>query len=87
MAWCDLYNYYHSFYSVEGQFEWTDTKKVNYTNWDEGEPNDFGTGEDCTIMESKKIRTQLKDKEWTWIDFPCDLSTNGYFDNIALCEK
>ncbi|XP_071507011.1 macrophage mannose receptor 1-like [Diadema antillarum] len=35
--------------SVESGFEWSDQTAVDYTNWNNGEPNNDGnTGEDCT---------------------------------------
>ncbi|MDZ7848271.1 MAG: lectin-like protein [Owenweeksia sp.] len=38
--------------NVEGTFEWTTGEAVNYTNWDvaNGEPNDFNSKEDWTVM-------------------------------------
>lgn len=32
--------------NVEGTFEWLSGEPLTYTNWNAGEPNDFGTGED-----------------------------------------
>lgn len=32
----------------ENVFTWSDGSIFNYTNWDDGEPNDYGSGEDCT---------------------------------------
>jgi hypothetical protein len=32
----------------EGTFEWSDGASSGYTNWNGGEPNDYGDGEDCT---------------------------------------
>ncbi len=36
--------------ALEGAFMWADGTPVGYTNWDLNEPNDGGTGEDCTAM-------------------------------------
>ena len=74
----------------EGHFEWTENQTVKYTNWDVDQPNDFGSGEDCAIMNSNKLRSELKDKDWTWIDQPCEKSSHfnreKTFSYIALCE-
>ncbi len=32
--------------NVEGTFEWVSGEPLTYTNWNSGEPNDYGTGED-----------------------------------------
>lgn len=34
----------------EGTFVWANKEKVTYTNWQTGEPNDYGDGEDCGQM-------------------------------------
>ncbi|WP_036477316.1 LamG-like jellyroll fold domain-containing protein [Myxosarcina sp. GI1] len=39
----------------EGVFEWIDGSAVGYTNWDENEPNDFGTGEDYTVLTTNGL--------------------------------
>ena len=31
-------------------FEWDDHSPVTYQNWNEGEPNNWGDGEDCVEM-------------------------------------
>ena len=31
-------------------FEWTDGSPVEYTNWHDGEPNDYDAAEDCGEM-------------------------------------
>ena len=33
----------------EGSFEWVDGSDVTYTNWIEGQPDDFGSNQDCGI--------------------------------------
>ena len=35
-------------FAEEDSFEWIDGSPVTYTNWNGGEPNDYGQGEDCT---------------------------------------
>ncbi len=36
----------------EGSFSWVNGETVNYTNWNNGEPNDYGSGEDYTEMRN-----------------------------------
>ena len=56
-GWIGLVDLYE-----EGTFIWTDGTDVNYTNWGEGEPNDY-YGEDCT---------HIREDFLTWNDIACD---------------
>ncbi|XP_074977645.1 C-type lectin domain family 4 member G isoform X2 [Caretta caretta] len=58
--------------SNEGTFIWVDDSSVSYSNWDRGEPNNFGSGEDCVMM--------LKDGKWN--DAACTMNGDGW-----ICEK
>ena len=51
--------------TTEDVFVWADGSDVKYTDWrtSSGEPNDFGKGEDCTIIIVRDLK---------WVDFPCD---------------
>lgn len=44
-------------------WQWDDSTEVSYTNWDNGEPNDYGgVAEDCTELH----------KSGFWNDNPCE---------------
>lgn len=47
----------------EGEFTWTDSSGVDYTNWSEGEPNDSSMAEDCS---------ELRGTTGEWNDISCD---------------
>eukprot|EP00961_Rhodomonas_salina_P019557 263361-Rhodomonas_salina.1 len=49
--------------TTEGTFAWSDVSAAEYTNWNGGEPNDFGNGEDCTEFRSEGGR---------WNDNSCE---------------
>ncbi|XP_053441977.1 mannose-binding protein C [Nycticebus coucang] len=55
---------------TEGQFMDLTGRTVTYTNWNEGEPNNVGSQEHCTVL--------LKDGRWN--DIPC---INSF---LAVCE-
>ncbi|MEC7520416.1 MAG: lectin-like protein [Myxococcota bacterium] len=57
--------------AVEGSFEWLSGSTATYTNWNFREPNDAGSGEDCTV-----VRTDGR-----WNDANCDGSLAAY-----VCE-
>nr|XP_006132086.1 C-type lectin domain family 4 member G isoform X1 [Pelodiscus sinensis] len=56
----------------EGTFIWVDNNPLSYSNWNRGEPNDYGGGEDCVMM--------FRDGKWN--DMPCAASEEGW-----ICEK
>ncbi|KAG6922175.1 C-type lectin domain family 4 member G [Chelydra serpentina] len=56
----------------EGTFIWVDDSPVSYSNWARGEPNNFGSGEDCVMM--------FKDGKWN--DATCGMNGDGW-----ICEK
>ncbi|XP_053868595.1 C-type lectin domain family 4 member G-like isoform X1 [Malaclemys terrapin pileata] len=58
--------------SNEGTFIWVDDSSVSYSNWNQGEPNNFGSGEDCVMM--------VKDGKWN--DATCVMNEVGW-----ICEK
>ena len=52
----------------EGSFTWIDgSGEGNYTNWNTGEPNNDGSGEDCTEMYFSSL---------LWNDKSCDVTRN-----------
>lgn len=58
----------------EGVFYWGFRQRTyTYTNWFEGEPNNAGGGEDCTVLGHRHGRN-------LWNDVPCG---NG---NYFICE-
>ena len=48
----------------EGQWVWLDGEMMPFTDWDSGEPNDGGNGEDCGIMH-------IQSRRGRWDDRPC----------------
>lgn len=55
--------------AVEGQFVWTDSSSAAYTNWAGGEPNDWGGGEDASV---------LRGSTGFWNDLASDSTADGY---------
>lgn len=43
--------------NTEGTFEWINGDSFGYTNWQSGQPNDYGSGEDCIRMKSSGLWT------------------------------
>ena len=40
---------------TEGVWEWVTGEPVVFTNWNEGQPDDFGTGEDYGVIEQDEL--------------------------------
>ncbi|XP_027713669.1 mannose-binding protein A-like [Vombatus ursinus] len=54
----------------EGQFVYITGERMTYTNWKKNEPNDYGSGEDCVLLNS----------DGSWNDISCTTSL------LAVCE-
>lgn len=50
--------------ATEGVFAWVNGEAVSYTNWNGGEPNDYGSGEDYAEMISSGKWNDLPDNNW-----------------------
>ncbi len=48
---------------VEGTFAWSDGTPANFTLWNGGEPNDYGSGEDCAHVYASNSK---------WNDLDCN---------------
>ena len=58
----------------EGEFVWASGEQSDFENWDEGEPNQTGNGEDYTHIIVDPININLEIEKWN--DVP-NLVTNG----------
>ncbi|XP_067417522.1 perlucin-like protein [Emydura macquarii macquarii] len=56
----------------EGTFKWIDDSSMSYRNWNQGEPNDAQSGEDCAYMYGNG----------KWNDALCEINQDGW-----ICEK
>jgi len=63
--------------ALEGTFVWVDGDPSMYRNWNSGEPNDYGSGEDFVSM--------LRTTNGLWNDIPDTLSWNApYYGLIEM---
>merc|ERR1711973_172538 len=63
-------------FADDGRWIWQESHQVaNWTNWQEGEPNNLG-GQDCVIMEQRY--------DHRWDDVYCDYTT---VQEHAFCER
>ncbi|XP_022082062.1 secretory phospholipase A2 receptor-like [Acanthaster planci] len=66
--------------SNEGNFEWLDNTPLDFTNWNTGEPNDYGNGEDCVHLRTDELQAG------TWNDQACDVSYGYICKKDKACE-
>ncbi|XP_028635660.1 low affinity immunoglobulin epsilon Fc receptor isoform X2 [Grammomys surdaster] len=63
--------------NVEGEFVWADGSPVGYSNWNPGEPNNGGQGEDCGMMRGSG----------QWNDAFCRSYLDAWVcEQLATCE-
>jgi len=60
---------------TEGRFKWTDGTELDYKFWAPNEPNNWGWGEDCGVLNYFKGRAGV------WNDWGC--SPSEYY----ICKK
>nr|AXP98868.1 Fc fragment of IgE receptor II transcript variant X7 [Bos taurus] len=61
---------------IEGEFIWMDNQPLDYSNWQPGEPNDAGQGENCVMMLGSG----------KWNDAFCGSQLHGWVcDRLATC--
>uniref|UniRef100_A0A8C6CTH8 C-type lectin domain-containing protein n=1 Tax=Moschus moschiferus TaxID=68415 RepID=A0A8C6CTH8_MOSMO len=61
---------------IEGEFIWMDNQPLDYSNWQPGEPNDAGQGENCVMMLGSG----------KWNDAFCGSELHGWVcDRLATC--
>ncbi|RWS20198.1 echinoidin-like protein, partial [Leptotrombidium deliense] len=61
----------------KAEFKWINNANVNYTNWNEGQPNDLNISDDDCLM--------ISSIDGKWFDYSCSL--NGGVTVRQLCEK
>lgn len=64
---------------TEGSWKWVSGTAVSYKNWNEGEPNNSGEGENCAIMVG------TTDGAGKWNDLPCS-AAKGFVCEDALAR-
>ncbi|XP_070128117.1 low affinity immunoglobulin epsilon Fc receptor isoform X8 [Equus przewalskii] len=62
--------------NIEGEFVWMDQNPLDYSNWQPGEPNNGGQGEDCVMMRASGH----------WNDAFCGSYLDGWVcDRLVTC--
>ena len=56
----------------ESGYKWIDDSQLDYVNWQEGEPNNYGGYENCIEMQTRRGQ---------WNDLPCN------FYRPFMCKK
>ncbi|XP_060772622.1 CD209 antigen-like protein E isoform X2 [Neoarius graeffei] len=63
--------------TTEGNFLWVDGTQLTTQFWWVGEPNNYGSGEDCVLTGFRNANSNIS----TWVDHPCNLNA------VGICEK
>ena len=63
---------------------WIDRSRPTYTQWDSGEPNNYGGREDCVHMRSKSSGYNWNDLACNTYSVPYVCETRGKSGNIML---
>ena len=64
-----------------GDFSWASTgQKIEYNNYDDGEPNNYDANENCMNMHSN-------DRLGKWNDFNCNNEDTLFPSQFAMCEN
>ena len=76
----------------EGNFVWSDGSIRNYTNWNNGEPNNAINGEDCTVtgysIDWKWNDARCKDKYYYVCKIPGRFFDSAIlFDHYSICQR
>ncbi len=68
----------------EGSFEWTTGEPLEYTNWNNGEPNDWGNGEDYTQFYDNGKWNDIDENAQLIcvVEIPCDCCT----PTLTICN-
>ncbi|XP_072048376.1 macrophage mannose receptor 1-like isoform X2 [Amphiura filiformis] len=71
----------------EGTMVWKDGEQVAYTNWGNGQPDDFESNEDCIHMSKNKPNCEsavclVDDGQWN--DNVCDVTGIGYMCKMLM---
>ncbi|XP_077987011.1 polycystin family receptor for egg jelly-like [Glandiceps talaboti] len=61
--------------TLEGTFIWEDNSNIDYSNWIDFQPDDFGNNEDCVIIDVSE--------NGKWEDVECDLDSYYFICQVG----
>jgi hypothetical protein len=69
----------------EGNFKWVTGEPLTFTNWRQGEPSDFGAGEDFAVMNWHYSTGQFPSNPGDWNDVD-EVHSGGWPPDYAIVE-